>query len=104
MTLDVLQGGPLWRLSLVPDARDWLHEMVAMDWGGGVRWLVTEDNPREQLASEGHCTLFRPAPGGTDSELRFSSLDNVSYRIATELKRVLDPHSLFNPGRHHGGF
>lgn len=104
-TLPFFQSSaPLWRLSVLPAATrmelagDWLW-----DWGGGCRWLKSEE-PNDRIraaarAAGGHATLFR---GGPDDE-PFAPLDPLALRIHQRLKQTFDPERIFNPGRMYGG-
>lgn len=96
--------GPLWRLSLPPAAP--LTELAGtrlIDWGGAQRWLRS-DTPAAVIrtaAAErgGHAALFR---GGDRSGEVFAPLSPALLSIHRNLKRALDPHGLFNPGRMYG--
>ena len=92
---------PLWRLSLPPAVMqpdlpgEWL-----IDWGGAQRWLRSDAwaGTIHAAAREagGHAALFR---GGDRGGEVFAPLSTPLLRVHRNLKRALDPHGLFNPGR-----
>lgn len=92
---------PLWRLSLPPAAAqpdlagDWL-----IDWGGAQRWLRTDASAGTVYGAAreagGHAALFR---GGDRGGEVFAPLPTPLLKVHRHLKRALDPHGLFNPGR-----
>lgn len=92
---------PLWRLSVPPATApmqlsgDWF-----LEWGGAQRWLTSDAAPDAvrgaARSAGGHATLFR---GGDRSGDMFSPLEPGLMRLHRLLKRSLDPHGLFNPGR-----
>ena len=87
----------LWRISVPATSTELLQEAEVIDWAGAQRWLVDPPfDPRQQL-SNGHASLYR-APGEDDTP-RFHPLAPVAWRLHTALKRQLDPHGIFNPGR-----
>jgi len=96
-----LDPRPLWRLSVPPAtapmglAGDWF-----LEWGGAQRWLKSDADPdaiRGAVRSAGgHATLFR---GGDRTGDVFAPLEPGLMRVHQLLKRSLDPHGLFNPGR-----
>jgi glycolate oxidase FAD binding subunit len=95
---------PLWRLSLPPAANlTGLAGERLIDWGGAQRWLRSEA-PAETVQAAahdagGHAALFR---GGDRSGEVFAPLSAPLLRVHQNLKRALDPHGLFNPGRMYG--
>ena len=92
---------PLWRLSLASDAAPlplagkWLYE-----WGGALRWLVSDESPESIRAAaetaQGHATLFRGAPAGSAV---FHPLPDALLSIHRKLKQAFDPDGILNPGR-----
>lgn len=89
---------PLWRLSLPINAAPVdLPGKQLMDWGGAQRWLKSDTPPdviREAAASVGgYATLL----GVDDSP--FPPLTAPLLRYHQNLKKQLDPQSIFNPGR-----
>jgi glycolate oxidase FAD binding subunit len=95
---------PLWRLSL-PNHTPVLElpgEML-IDWAGAQRWLTSDmDEALLRQAVEqagGHATCF--TAGVTDAP--FHPLSPVLLRYQRQLKKQMDPHGLFNPGRLYAG-
>jgi glycolate oxidase FAD binding subunit len=92
---------PLWRLSLASDtaplpiAGKWLYE-----WGGALRWLVSEAAPATiRAAAEaagGHAVLYR---GGDRDGAVFHPLPDGLMAVHRKLKRAFDPDGILNPGR-----
>jgi glycolate oxidase FAD binding subunit len=92
---------PLWRIavpSIAPPLE--LPGRQLMEWGGGLRWLKSDCEPRAAReaakSAKGHATLFRAARKPVAA---FSPLDPVTLRLHRELKAVFDPAGIFNPGR-----
>lgn len=97
-------GRPLWRLSLPAAAPHVeLPGTVMADWGGAQRWL--KSGAPSQVVQEiarrygGHATCF--TPDLTDEP--FHPLASPLMDLHAQLKRQLDPHSIFNPGRMYPG-
>jgi glycolate dehydrogenase FAD-binding subunit len=94
-------GTPLWRIA-VPSATPPLGVPgeTMIEWGGGVRWLVTQAAPRTlrdtARGAGGHATLFR---WGDKSAGVFQPLEPAVAGIHRRLKREFDPAGIFNPGR-----
>jgi glycolate dehydrogenase FAD-binding subunit len=94
-------GTPLWRIS-VPSATPPLGVPgeLMMEWGGGLRWLVTQAQARTirdaARAAGGHATLFRY---GDKSLGVFQPLEPAVAEIHRRLKREFDPAGILNPGR-----
>ena len=92
---------PLWRISVPPAAAPlalagtWLY-----DWGGGQRWLCSDEPAMKVFASaeqaEGHALLFR---GGDRSGDIFQPESLPLLQINRNLKQAFDPSGIFNPGR-----
>ena len=96
---------PLWRVS-VPSIAKLLELPGAqlIEWGGALRWLVTQADARTVRAAAeargGHATLFR---GGDAGVAVFHPLPQVTMDIHRRLKNEFDPHGVFNPGRMYRG-
>jgi glycolate oxidase FAD binding subunit len=90
----------LWRLS-VPACAPLvdLPGAVLLDWGGMQRWLKTGASSATVRAAAqalgGHATCF--TPGITDNP--FHPMPPALLNVHRQLKRQLDPHGIFNPGR-----
>lgn len=91
---------PLWRISVPPASPlNALGGKQMIDWGGGLRWLKTDDTS-ERLFKQaqkygGHAWLFR----STENQIqRRQALSGAMMTIHQELKRSFDPHGIFNPG------
>ncbi len=104
-TLPFWQTGlPLWRIVL-PAAAPSLNLPASelIEWGGGQRWLRIDPHAelpatalRQRVhALGGHATLFR---NHDDGEV-FQPLAPALLALHQRIKRALDPHAIFNPGR-----
>jgi glycolate oxidase FAD binding subunit len=95
------EGTPLWRISL-PSATPplGLPGELMIEWGGGLRWLVTSADARTVREAArragGHATLFRY---GDKSVGVFQPLEPALAAIHRRLKQEFDPSGIFNPGR-----
>jgi glycolate oxidase FAD binding subunit len=92
---------PLWRLSVPSIAAPLgLPGGTLIEWGGAQRWVRGEAGGRDPraaaVAAGGHAILFR---GGDKTAGVFQPLSPVLAGIHRDLKRALDPHGVFNPGR-----
>ena len=96
----------LWRFSVKPTAvqpdqldGDWL-----IDWGGAQRWLRTPSAEHPAIAEmetiaaamAGQISLYR---GGDRSAEVMHRQVAALQAIQLQIKRSLDPHQVFNPGR-----
>ncbi len=98
--------GPLWRLSVAPGSAPLrLPGKQLIDWGGAQRWLITEQSAgpvREKAVQHGgHAQLFR---GGERGGQVNHPLTAPVLRLHQQMKRALDPHGVFNPGRLYAEF
>jgi glycolate oxidase FAD binding subunit len=89
---------PLWRISVPPASGRRIGEAVAgdrlYDWGGGLVWLLSGDDPRPAVrALGGHATLYR------GEGVAFESLDGALAALNARVKAAFDPAGVLNPGR-----
>lgn len=103
---------PLWRLSLAPGSLPLaLEGQWLFDWGGAVRWLVS-DMPAALIraaveAEGGHATLFRRREFFVDNDTAYNKFDvfhplpSALLKLHKNLKRAFDPGVILNPGRFH---
>ncbi|MES9958696.1 MAG: glycolate oxidase subunit GlcE [Sedimenticola sp.] len=92
---------PLWRISVPASTSfDKLPGKCLIDWGGGLRWLMSDVDHRiiqdTATTAGGHATLFR---GGDRQGNVYQDLPKPLMTIQQNLKRAFDPQGLFNPGR-----
>ena len=91
----------LWRLAVKPTTGPLqLGDAQWIEWGGAVRWLVT-NLPAAALRAAaqgcgGHATLFR---GETPADGAFTPLSPALLAIHRNLKQRFDPKGIFNRGR-----
>lgn len=94
----------LWRISLPAQTPLLtLSGQTLMEWGGCLRWLRT-DAPEEEIREQarvngGHATLYRTSDKENLHSQRFMPLPPTLLKLHQRLKRSLDPHGVFNPGR-----
>jgi glycolate oxidase FAD binding subunit len=96
----------LWRISL-PNATPLmpLPGDVALDWGGAQRWVKTWTPSAEirgiAAMAGGHATRYTPLDTSEQqhADTPFAPLPEPLMRLHRELKKRLDPHGVFNPGR-----
>lgn len=91
---------PLWRISLPSVAPHIdLPGSSILDWGGAQRWLKSDASSSEirEIAHRhgGYATCFTPSATGEP----FQPLSAPLLAIHQQLKKQLDPHGIFNPGR-----
>ena len=84
-----------------PDA---LPGRCLMEWGGSQRWFNGDiDFDRLQAAAAalgGFAVRFRSANRGGEV---FPAVSDVQMKLQRSLKRIFDPHGIFNPGRLYAG-
>lgn len=91
----------LWRLAVPPAtaalelAGEWFY-----DWGGGQRWLKSEE-PAARIFSvaeqaEGHALLFKGKDLFGDI---FQPLSGKLQQLNKQVKQAFDPEAIFNPNR-----
>ncbi|MDX1431579.1 MAG: glycolate oxidase subunit GlcE [Gammaproteobacteria bacterium] len=94
-------GRPLWRVSVPPAAAPPdVPGPTLIDWGGALRWLVTEASAgavREAATrAGGHAMLFRH--GERTGEV-YHPLTGPMLALHRRLKHAFDPQRIFNRGR-----
>jgi glycolate oxidase FAD binding subunit len=100
--LDFFQGDTnLWRIVVPPAAAEldlsgvWLY-----DWGGGQRWLKSEEPPRRVFSAaenaQGHAVLFKGKDRSGDV---FQPLNGKLQELNRNIKQAFDPAGIFNPNR-----
>lgn len=98
---------PLWRIALpasagrLPDIQgSQLDNHALLEWNGNQRWCRSQAPAREVRervsALGGQATLFR---GGDKSTGVFTPLTPTLLTLHQRLKKVFDPHAVFNRGR-----
>lgn len=93
---------PLWRLSFPPATSvvSRLEGNSLIEWGGSQRWIYTNipTNLIRNIAQKGngHATLYRGSLPGVNP---FHPLPGNLLAVQQRLKRAMDPHGIFNPGR-----
>ncbi len=97
---------PLWRVSVPsPAAPLELPGEQLIEWGGALRWLASNADPKtlREVAQHagGHATLFR---GGDKSVGVFTPPAAPLDRIHRNLKATFDPHRIFDGGRMYPGW
>ena len=71
-----------------------------MEWGGGLRWLSTEETPQRIIEAAkqvgGHARCYK----GCDRHQEvFQPLAEGLAKLHIKLKAAFDPLNIFNPGR-----
>jgi glycolate oxidase FAD binding subunit len=94
----------LWRFSVKSSTPPLNLGPTVIEWGGALRWVSATLDPAAAfdagLRAGGHATLFR-APDRSAGIQRLSAPLLVVHK---KLKRALDPHGIFGPGRIHPEF
>ncbi|NOZ54538.1 MAG: glycolate oxidase subunit GlcE [Gammaproteobacteria bacterium] len=95
---------PVWRLSVASDTAPFMLEDESLyEWGGALRWLVSE-MPHEVVrnsVADGHACVFRNHAGQGDV---FQALSPGLMRIHQQLKKAFDPKGILNPGKLYAEF
>jgi glycolate dehydrogenase FAD-binding subunit len=90
-----------WRISVPPTTAPLsLSGETIIDWGGGLRWLASNEPPQSihntAKKAGGHAALFRNHDGFGEV---FQPLDPAIKELHNKLKHAFDPHDILNPGR-----
>ena len=91
----------LWRLAVKPTTPPLkLGDAQWIEWGGAVRWLISDLPPAALFAAAnscgGHATLFR---GHAPASGVFSPLTPALHALHRNLKQRFDPRGILNRGR-----
>lgn len=92
----------LWRLALPSTAVEpGLDGLVAIEWGGALRWYAGEQGAIRGAASRlgGHAVLYRAPESLRCLEGAFTALPPAMLALHRRLKKAFDPKGIFNPGR-----
>jgi glycolate oxidase FAD binding subunit len=91
----------LWRIVVPPAAAQldlagtWLY-----DWGGGQRWLKSEEPAQHVFSAaekaQGHAVLFKSKDRSSDV---FQPLSGKLQQLNRNIKQAFDPAGIFNPSR-----
>ena len=97
-----LTDKPLWRFSLPPSSEEikQINDNQFIEWGGAQRWVKTNTPANivnnSAKSRKGYATIFQ----GNNPEIPcFPKLDENLMKLHKQLKRNMDPHGIFNPGR-----
>ena len=90
----------LWRISLPPSTKAFkINGNCAVEWNGALRWYDTTEDEKtirtEAEQADGHACLFK----GNTTEQVFHPLPDASMHLHKQLKHVLDPANILNPGK-----
>jgi glycolate oxidase FAD binding subunit len=117
--LSVLQrsDAPLWRISTAPRSGPkvvaaigrYMPSSAFYDWSGGLVWVEVlpaadagaADVRRVVATHGGHATLIRAEPAVRAAIDVFQPLEPALSHISREIKAVMDPAGILNPGRMH---
>ncbi len=93
----------LWRLSLPPAAVIHNEDDQLIEWGGALRWKVSNNDLFEQAQRlGGHATRYNinssPAQENSSDEI-FQPLQAGMLAIHKRIKHALDPNNILNPAR-----
>jgi len=107
------QQDNLWRLSLPPAAAIHNEDDQLVEWGGALRWKVSNNDLFEQAQRlGGHATRYdmKSSPGKSNpgksgsanadsSDQIFQPLQGGMLAIHKRIKHALDPNNILNPAR-----
>jgi glycolate oxidase FAD binding subunit len=90
----------LWRIAVPTAAAPLdLSGTRLIEWGGGQRWMVSDDDAQtirnSAVVAGGHATHYR---GGQREGDIFQPLSKELWRLHQNLKQAFDPHGILNPG------
>lgn len=91
----------LWRLSLPPAAAIHDEDDQLIEWGGALRWKVSNNDLFEQARRlGGHATRYclNSANASSTDEI-FQPLQGGMLAIHKRIKHALDPNNILNPAR-----
>lgn len=99
----LLGADPLWRFSVRSSAMLPHDANSVIDWCGSQRWLRGEYELEalSLIAQEAGGSVAKWQGGDRQAEV-FSQPNAVLKHLQREVKRALDPHGIFNPGRLYG--
>ena len=93
----------LWRLSLPPATVIHNEDDHLIEWGGALRWKVSNNDLFEQAQRlGGHATRYALKPDSAranSSDEIFQPLQGGMLAIHKRIKHALDPHNILNPAR-----
>jgi glycolate oxidase FAD binding subunit len=95
----------LWRLSLPSSTPAFeFPGRQLIEWNGALRWFKTDADPAAVRGAAakagGTATLFRARDKSAGA---FHPLAAGNLALHRRIKRALDPHGIFNPGRMYAG-
>ena len=92
------QQHKLWRLSVPPATALQDENDLLVEWGGALRWLVSNNALFEKArALGGHATRYTVQPDSADEI--FQPLQPAMMAVHKRLKQALDPSNILNPAR-----
>jgi len=102
-------GPMLWRLAVpTTTAALALDGLRAIEWGGGLRWYVSEAEAAVvrsvAAAAGGHAVLYRAPESLRCLEGAFAPLSPALLALHRRLKKAFDPRAILNPGRLYAEF
>jgi len=93
----------LWRMSLPPAAAIHDEDKQLIEWGGALRWKVSNNDLFEQAKRlGGHATRYTlntNSTKATTSDEIFQPLQGGMLAIHKRIKYALDPNNILNPAR-----
>jgi len=100
---------PLWRFSLPPATAEKIQldgdELI--EWSGAQRWIHSNApaNIINNIAKSlnGYASLFNDTTNSNNDISRFPELEPALFALHKQLKKQMDPQSIFNPNRIYRG-